>query len=460
MNEKMTQIDAWIEGKKVLLLGFGREGQSTYRMLARTKRYASLTIADQNTEKAWLPDPDVSWIVGPDYQKTLDEYDVVFKSPGIVLERPVTEYRCSIISQTEVFFQLFRDQIVGITGTKGKSTTTSLLYHILKEAGRKTMIAGNIGIPAFDHMDEVEPDTVIVFEMSCHQLEYMTVSPHVGVLLNIHEEHLDHYGTMEKYTAAKEKIFRNQKPEDILICGQQCLPRTGECPSHLIAVRDLGEDEDGGAGKPEGEDVLLKGKRIFQGDRCFVIPEEEIHLLGHHNYFDIAAVYAVCRLLGIGEEDFLRGLKSFRPLPHRLYYLGTKDGVRYYDDSISTICDTTIQALNTLKDADTVLIGGMDRGIDYQDLIRYLSGSPVENIILMEATGERIFREIRDKYPGFKRPERLIPVEHLEDAVREARRRTRKGCSCVLSPAAASYGIFKNFEERGEVFARLVFENL
>ena len=102
----------------------------------------------------------------------------------------------------------------------------------------------------------------------------------------------------------------------------------------------------------------------------------------------------------------------------------------------------------------------MDGGIDYQDLIRYLSGSPVENIILMEATGERIFREIRDKYPGFKRPERLIPVEHLEDAVREARRRTRKGCSCVLSPAAASYGIFKNFEERGEVFARLVFENL
>ena len=153
MNEKMTQIDAWIEGKKVLLLGFGREGQSTYRMLARTKRYASLTIADQNTEKAWLPDPDVSWIVGPDYQKTLDEYDVVLKSPGIVLERPVTEYRCSIISQTEVFFQLFRDQIVGITGTKGKSTTTSLLYHIVKEAGRKTMIAGNSGIPAFDHMD-------------------------------------------------------------------------------------------------------------------------------------------------------------------------------------------------------------------------------------------------------------------------------------------------------------------
>ncbi len=467
MNEKMTRIDPWVKGKKVLLLGFGREGQSTYRMLSRTKRYESLTIADQNTEKPWLPDPDVSWITGPDYQKTLDEYDVVFKSPGIVLERPIESYRCSIISQTEVFFQLFRDQIVGITGTKGKSTTTSLLYHILKEAGRKTMIAGNIGIPAFDHVDEIEPDTVVVFEMSCHQLEYMTVSPHLGILLNIHEEHLDHYGTMEKYTAAKEKIYRNQRPEDVLLCSSQCLPKPGTCPSRLISVWDLGEG-DGEGREGSGEDgrcvggkefqVFLKGNKVYQGDECFAIPQEEIRLLGHHNYFDIAVVYAACRLLGLSEEEFCRGLKTFAPLPHRLFNLGLKDGVRYYDDSISTICDTTIQALNTLKDADTVLIGGMDRGIDYEDLIRYLSESTVRNIILMEATGERIFQEIQRDYPDFQGPERLLKVKHLEDAVREAKRLTRKGRSCVLSPAAASYGIFKNFEERGEVFARLVFE--
>ena len=135
-----------------------------------------------------------------------------------------------------------------------------------------------------------------------------------------------------------------------------------------------------------------------------------------------------------------------------------KDGIRFYDDSISTICDTTIQALNTLKDADTVLIGGMDRGIDYRDLILYLSESPVRNIILMEATGKRILREIEENYPQFKNPGRLIRAEHLEDAVQEAKRLTRKGHSCVLSPAAASYGIFKNFEERGEVFARLALE--
>ena len=143
--------------------------------------------------------------------------DVVFKSPGIVLERPENEYRCSILSQTEVFFQCFRDQIIGITGTKGKSTVTTLLYHLLKQAGMDALLVGNIGIPALDHMEEVKPDTRIVFELSCHQLEYMTVSPHIGILVNIHEEHLDHYGTMEKYVEAKQRIFRNQKKDDILI---------------------------------------------------------------------------------------------------------------------------------------------------------------------------------------------------------------------------------------------------
>lgn len=220
MNEKITP---WIEGKRVLLLGFGREGQSTYHVIKQAGGYACLDIADM-ASPAQRPDEEARWITGPGYQKCMDDYDVVFKSPGIVLEKPIEEYRCQILSQTEVFFQCFRDQIIGITGTKGKSTVTSLLYHILKNAGMDTMILGNIGIPALDHMEEVKPDTKIVFELSCHQLEYMTVSPHIGILVNIHEEHLDHYKTMEKYVEAKQRIFRNQKKDDILICNVQCLP--------------------------------------------------------------------------------------------------------------------------------------------------------------------------------------------------------------------------------------------
>lgn len=449
-TDVIERIEPWIKGKRVLLLGFGREGQSTYHVLKQVGTYEKLDIADQLSPACEI-DEDVLWITGPDYQKCLDNYDVVFKSPGIVLEKPAGKYHCCILSQTEVFFHCFRDQIIGITGTKGKSTITSLLYHVVKSAGRDTMILGNIGIPALDHMEEVNPDTTIIFELSCHQLEYMTVSPHIAILINIHEEHLDHYGTMEKYVEAKHRIFKNQKQEDIFICNVQCLPGQGECPSRLIIA---------GSGTEEAELNVSQdgnGSRVHFNGRDYLIPVDEIKLLGKHNYFDIGVAYAVCSILGIDDSQFTQGLKTYEPLPHRLQYLGEKDGVRYYDDSISTICDTTIQALETLTDADTVLIGGMDRGIDYQELIEYLSGSEVPHIILMEATGKRIYQEICRYYPGFRERSRLILAEHLEDAVKRALQITRPGRSCVLSPAAASYGIFKNFEERGTAFADMIF---
>ena len=446
----IEKIEPWIKGKRILLLGYGREGQSTWNVLRRLGTYEALDIADLKAPAA-LPEDGTVWHTGPDYQKCMDDYDVVFKSPGIVLERPENEYRCSILSQTEVFFQCFRDQIIGITGTKGKSTVTTLLYHLLKQAGMDALLVGNIGIPALDHMEEVKPDTWIVFELSCHQLEYMTVSPHIGILVNIHEEHLDHYGTMEKYVEAKHHIFKNQRPDDILICNVQCLPEEGTCPSGLIRA---GMD---GSGKELDVVQEQDGTWVHFRGKSFCIPTDEIKLLGQHNYFDIGVAYGVCSILGMDDQVFARGLKTYEPLPHRLQYIGEREGVKYYDDSISTICDTTIQALKTLKDTDTVLIGGMDRGIDYRELIEYLSDCQVPHIILMEATGKRIYQEIHKYYPEFKNRARLILAEHLEDGVKRARQITRPGTSCVLSPAAASYGIFRNFEERGETFSRLVF---
>lgn len=447
----IERLEPCIKGKRILLLGFGREGQSTCHVLRQLGGYEKLDIADRSSPKE-LPYKDMMWISGPDYQKCLNNYDIVFKSPGIVLEKDPREYKCRILSQAEVFFGCFRDQIIGITGTKGKSTVTTLLYHLLKNSGMDTLLVGNIGIPCLDHMEEVKPETKIIFELSCHQLEYMTVSPHIGVLVNIHEEHLDHYGTMEKYVESKRRIYKAQKNSDILICNVQCLPEKGTCPSTLIrAGMDEAEVE---LNVREEGDVTW----IYFRDRVFRIPGDEIKLLGQHNYFDIGIAYGVCVLLGLEDETFLEGLKSYEPLPHRLQYLGEHGGVKYYDDSISTICDTTIQALKTLKDTDTVLIGGMDRGIDYRELIDYLSLCQVPHIILMESTGKRIYQEIHRYYPEFRDRARLILAEHLEDAVRRARDITRPGRSCLLSPAAASYGIFKNFEERGEVFARLVME--
>ena len=190
----------------------------------------------------------------------------------------------------------------------------------------------------------------------------------------------------------------------------------------------------------------------------YEIPVDEIALMGNHNYYDIAFVYGIAKRFGIADNVIEEGLKTYETLPHRLQRIGVVNGVTYYDDSISTIDETTIQALNTLKNAGTVIIGGMDRGISYKALEEYLSTSTVENIILMEATGLRMYEEIKKNYPDFNRMDRIKVVPHLEDAVKAAKELTKEGQSCVMSPAAASYGIFKNFEERGDVFRKLVLE--
>lgn len=443
-----------IKDQHVLILGFGREGQSTLRRIRQAGGAASITIADQADVSASVPpaqnteEAPVRILSGPSYMDTLDHYDLVFKSPGVVLPKDPKHCRCRITSQMEVFFTAYRERIIGITGTKGKSTTTTLLFHILKESGRDVILFGNIGIPAFDILEEIGSDTLLVCELSCHQLEYIHVSPHIAVLLNIHEEHLDHYGTMERYVHSKQQIYLHQQPDDLLFCGLEVLPQRGSCSAQIYTVSD----------RFSAADVLLTGTKIrFEGWN-YRIPGDQIHLMGHHNHLDIAFDYAICRILDLSDEEFDRGLRSYEPLPHRLNLIGERGGVRYYDDSISTICETTIQALKSIPAVGSVLIGGMDRGIDYGDLIRFLSEDTVPHIILMADTGKRIYNEILQNHPDFHAPERLTLTGTLEEAVTCAIKLTAPGMACVLSPAAASYGIFKNFEERGDAFRTLVFD--
>lgn len=432
-----------VNNKNVLILGYGREGHSTYEKLVLAGNCKSIAIADGNQVEA----PEgVKVISGSDYQAAIKDFDVVFKSPGVVLDHQPDQYDCAIVSQTEVFFRHYRNQIVGITGTKGKSTTTTLLYHILKEAGEKTVLAGNIGIPVFDVADDIDSDTTIVVELSCHQLEYMTVSPRISVLMNLFEEHLDHYGTMEKYVAAKENVYRNQLPGDLLFCNGHNLPKEGTCKAKVVSV----------VNRPEVGDIVVGDADISYKGNVYKIPQERISLIGHHNYFDIGIVYGICQELAMDDAAFEQGLCTYETLPHRLQYIGTVNGVKYYDDSISTICETTIQALNSLPKAETVIIGGMDRGIEYDDLEDYLDTAHVKHVILMAATGHRIYDEINQRKGGFNHMERLVLVDTLEEAVAQAHRLTKPGETCVMSPAAASYGIFKNFEERGDVFKALV----
>lgn len=446
----MDLLRRYINKKSILLLGFGIEGKSTYRLLSRLGGYKSLAIADISHIEYEFDTP-VDIITGEDYQKRLNDYDIVFKSPGVVPQEDISRLKCEITSQTEVFMKAYRNNIIGITGTKGKSTTASLLAHILKNAGRPCVLMGNIGVPAFDILPLIDSNTIIVNELSSHQLEYISVSPHIGVLLNIYEEHLDHYGTFEKYVKAKKNIYLHQTNDDILICNSDVVPGAGECRAVVYIASDFlsraGNDSD----------IKAEGEYICFGSHRLKIPARSIKLSGRHNYYNIAIAYAISKLLHVSDSDVLNGLKSYQPLPHRMEFIGEWDEVKYYDDSISTVCQTTIQAIDSLPNVDTVLIGGMDRGIDYGPLIEFLSESSVANIILMYDTGSRIYSDIEKSYPELL--ERTKLVDTLEEAVSLAKKLTVKGGTCLLSPAAASYGLFKNFEERGDAFKKYLMKN-
>lgn len=445
MNDFAEYIKNYTDGKSVCILGFGREGKSTYGILKKYCTPSAVAIADLNDIDRTaneLPE-SVELICGKDYQKSLDRFDIVFKSPGIVLEKQPSELKCEISSETQVFFSVFRDQIIGITGTKGKSTVTSLLYHVLHEAGKDVRIAGNIGIPVFDIAEGIEEGTIIVCELSCHQLEYMTVSPAKAVFLNLFEEHLDHYGTMENYYNAKKNIYLHQKNYDTLWINSKLV--RDDIPSDVITVSD----------KFNNADVFIIKSKVYDSDDGELeIPVKKIKLLGSHNYYNIAVVWDISRDY-LSRTEFMNGLYTFQPLPHRLEPIGTYKGINWYDDSISTACATAVEALKSVPDVSTILIGGMDRGIDYTPLVDYLGRSDV-NVICMEASGKRVYDLISEQ--NINSPERIYYTEHLEEAVRLASEITPQGRSCVLSPAAASYGIFRNFEERGDVFQKLVKE--
>lgn len=289
------------------------------------------------------------------------------------------------------------------------------------------LFGGNIGLPIFDITDQIHPRTIVVFELSCHQLEYAHYAPSKAILLNLYEDHLDHYGTVEKYWHAKENIYRNQSISDTLFCNPEFLPAPGQCKATVVKVKS--------------------------GDLPFASFDEleGVTLRGTHNLFNTAFVYDVCKRYNISDDDFIRALSTFKTLAHRLQFIGSLDGVDYYDDSISTTVESAISAIKAIPNAGTILLGGMDRGIDYDPLVEFLQTRTLENIILMYDSGKVIL----DKLTAVASPEFMSHVhyiEELKDACQFSKEHASKGTAVILSPAAASYGHFKNFEQRGDFF--------
>ncbi|MBO7703879.1 MAG: UDP-N-acetylmuramoyl-L-alanine--D-glutamate ligase [Solobacterium sp.] len=427
--------EAWkaeFEGKKILIWGFGREGQSSLKWIRDLLPDQAIDIADSGSSEALtnaeaLPNVRVYKEAHTDFSS----YDVILKSPGIVI--PEGMDRTNITQQSQLFLKHQGFQTIGITGTKGKSTTTSLTACVLSEK-YTTHLVGNIGIPCFDVLPKLKDEDLAAFEISCHQLEYSPYSPHTAVYLNLYEEHLDHYGSFQAYGDAKANIFRHQKEGDIRILSGE-LPYVSECDDAYLIGRDISGDE----------------HTLRFGDRTMPTPHTK--LLGAHNFMNLSIVYAIACLYGLSDEEFARGAGKFEPLHHRLELIGEHHGIRYVNDSISTIGQTAIAALNALPDTDVILIGGMDRGIEYQELEDYLASRPDLWTVFMYGTGKRIFEELKQ---ANRTHDHMCFEPDLAHAVKTASKLCRSGHIVLLSPAASSYDAFKNFEHRGTVFEELV----
>lgn len=436
-----------IKNKSVLIVGFGREGNSTYNFIRKHLPEKHITIADKN--EISIIDPYLTIISGVDYLKHLNQYDLIFKTPGVSFKNLTNSIDCSkITSQTDLFLQWYGNQTIGVTGTKGKSTTSSLIFHILKEANRDVVFGGNIGIPLFDLIPSINPDTIIVSELSAHQLEFIHKSPHISVLLNLYQEHLDHFNSIENYFNAKWNINKFQNQGDLFIFNDDDLTIKHN-QNWNINTTYLGFSQtkiiDNGAYIDQNQIIIKSNNNIK-----FRIPIQNLsHLPGNHNINNIMAAILTCYSFGITLVEIEKHIQSFSGLEHRIEFVGIFDDVHYYNDSISTIPEATISALKALENVKTLILGGFDRGIDYSILYEYLEKNPVENIAFTGPAGERMMVEWKNHKKSIKN---LLFTNNYNQILEFCRFQTPKNGKCLLSPAAASYDQFKNFEERGIFF--------
>ena len=430
MNTFYEKLADFFRGRNVLILGFGREGRSTLSLLK--KFGCNITIADRN-DVSCLETDGIEVIYGEDYLNCLDRFDIIMKAPGVVLLDLVPDsVKARITSQTDLLLRFCENTVIGITGTKGKSTTSSLIFHILRSCGIDALLIGNIGVPPLDCIPDLTANTVIVCEMSCHQLEYVQASPDIAVYLNLFEEHLDHYTGFDAYRKAKENIYRFQRKTDRLIINKSLV--CAGIPSEVTTA-----SLDGRA------DIFLDGSTVFINGDPYTFTTK---LLGRHNLYNIGIAVCAAKMLGCADEAILPAVASFDGLKHRLENIGTVKNVTYINDSISTCPSTAIAAVRAFDGVDTIIVGGMDRGIDYTELVDFLNSSDIANVLLLPDSGHKI----EPLLDASKR--NIYHAADLADAVAYAKLVTKH--ICLLSPAAASYGFYKNFEERGDHFRSLV----
>ena len=417
---------AELKNKRILILGLGKEGRDNFKFLRRILPKEVLGIGDRlefkkldkKAQKLIKSDKKVKLHSGKNYLRAIKNYDIIIKSPGIPFKILPKSALKKITSQTKIFFENCPGKIIGITGTKGKSTTASLIYQILKQGGVKAHLVGNIGKPVLSLLFKAKPDDVYIYELSSHQLYNLKKSPQIAILLNIYPEHLDYYKDFKEYAAAKANITLYQNKNDYLIFN----------PRDKIVSK-----------------IAKKSKA------------KKIPIRGKYYSLDKEAAKAVGKIFKIPSKVISRAIREFKYLPHRLELVGTFKGITFYNDALSTIPETAILAMESLgKRVQTIFLGGYDRKIDFKKLARsVLKQKNIKNVILFPTTGEKIWKNILKLARGRGVPKHFF-VENMKDAVKLAYQHTKKGKICLLSTASTSFSIFRDYKEKGNLFKKYV----
>jgi UDP-N-acetylmuramoylalanine--D-glutamate ligase len=442
-----------LRGKRVLAVGLARTGVATALFCAA--RGARVTATDTRNESeigdaiGKLRDAGVSLELGGHKERTFLEQDLIIPSPGVPAdEKHLQAARgkgIAVWSEIELAYRFLKGRLVGITGSNGKTTTTSLVEHILRKAGMQTILAGNIGTPLIGTVEAMKDETWTVVELSSFQLELIeTFRPNIGVFLNLTPDHLDRHRTLAAYGAAKARIFERQTGQDAAILNADDAATTPYAPmvprvywfsrKQRVAQGAYVRDEEIVFRQDGKEEVLLK--------------LEDIPLAGAHNVENVLAAAVVARLAGASAAAITKGVSSFAGVEHRLEFVAEISGVRYYNDSKATNVDATLKALDSFSGRILVILGGKDKGSDYSVLQKPLREKAIL-ALLIGAAAEKIEKQISGSVA-------LERAETLERAVETAAHAAQRGDVVLLAPACASFDQFQNYEHRGRVFKDLV----
>jgi UDP-N-acetylmuramoylalanine--D-glutamate ligase len=433
---------------RAAVFGYGAEGTASVRWLA-SRGVSSVTVianerpTDLPAGASWRADTDPGALAG---------IELLIKSPGIKPSHPLlgeaARLGLPVTTATRLFVESVRDAgipIVGVTGSKGKSTTSTLIHLAFVEAGVSSVLVGNIGRAALDALPDVlARRPVVVFEMSSYQTHDLTHGPSVAVVTRLFPEHLDWHGEREAYYGSKLNIARAQQPEDVTIWNA-----TDE---ELARRVPLGPARHAPYGAAPG---VVFDRGSFLRGRTLLFDDRGMKLLGLHNRLNVCAAFTAAEFFGAGPRDMQEVIVEFLGLPHRLEDLGVHHGIRWINDSISTAPEAAVAALEALgPQVATYVGGGTDRGFDFTPLARALVESAVGDVILLPPGGPAVEAALAREAPRLGARVRL--VADLAEAVAAADRTTPAGRTVLFSPASPSYGVFRNFEERGDAFRALV----